>query len=58
MRIILAFGRLAAACLLLGFASQIRAQTDEIQVYDATIAPSGTFDLTLHKGSPHFCFQK
>jgi hypothetical protein len=34
--------------LWLGHASQALAQTDEIQVYDAAIAPVGTFNLTLH----------
>lgn len=36
--------------LLLGFGrpSGAQAQTDEIQVYDATIAPTGAFNLTLH----------
>ena len=34
--------------LWLGHASPALAQTDEIQVYDATIAPVGTFNLTLH----------
>ena len=34
--------------LWLGHASPALAQTDEIQVYDATIAPIGTFNLTLH----------
>src|ERR1700690_2961257 len=36
-----------AAILMLGLA-RARAQTDEIQVYDASIAPVGTFNLTLH----------
>jgi hypothetical protein len=34
--------------LWFGQASPAFAQTDEIQVYDATIAPIGTFNLTLH----------
>jgi hypothetical protein len=34
-----AFGCVSAPC---------RAQTDEIQVYDAEIAPTGAFNLTLH----------
>src|ERR1700681_4014893 len=48
VRIILRFGR--AAVLLLGFleAQRGHAQTDEIQVYDASIAAIGAFDLTLH----------
>jgi hypothetical protein len=38
---------LLAICLLLAPLAA-RAQTDEIQVYDATIAPPGTFNLMLH----------
>jgi hypothetical protein len=38
----------ALAILLLGHASAARAQTDEIQVYDAEIAAPGVFNLTLH----------
>ncbi len=34
--------------MLLGGASSAFAQTDEIQVYDAAIAPTGAFNLTLH----------
>ena len=34
--------------LWLGHASPALAQTDEIQVYDAIIAPIGAFNLTLH----------
>lgn len=34
--------------LCLGHAASVRAQTDEIQVYDAAIAPTGAFNLTLH----------
>ena len=34
--------------LLLGVAGSAQAQTDEIQVYDAAIAPVGAFNLTLH----------
>lgn len=41
-----AFSLLAAFVLLAPLAA--RAQTDEIQVYDATIAPPGTFNLTVH----------
>jgi hypothetical protein len=36
------------ALLWLGHASLAPAQTDEIQVYDAAIAPTGAFNLTLH----------
>ncbi len=39
----------AAACLVLVFSSAgARAQTDEIQVYDAAIAAPGTFNLMVH----------
>jgi len=38
----------AAAALALAMATGIRAQTDEIQVYDASVAAPGTFNLTLH----------
>jgi hypothetical protein len=48
MRIILRFGRVALLLLGLGQASQTNAQTDEIQVYDAAIAPTGAFNLTVH----------
>ena len=41
-----AFSLLAVLFLLAPLAA--RAQTDEIQVYDATIAPPGTFNLMLH----------
>jgi hypothetical protein len=34
--------------MLIGFASGAGAQTDEIQVYDASVAPTGAFNLTLH----------
>ena len=34
--------------LWLGHASPALAQTDEIQVYDGAIAPTGAFNLTLH----------
>jgi len=42
-----------AACMVamlswLGYPSPVLAQTDEIQVYDAAIAPTGAFNLTLH----------
>jgi hypothetical protein len=39
-------GCLAVLCV--GFCSAALAQTDEIQVYDAQIAPVGVFNLTLH----------
>jgi hypothetical protein len=38
----------AVMWLCLGRAPSALAQTDEIQVYDAAIAPSGAFNLTLH----------
>ena len=38
----------AVILLWLGHASSALAQTDEIQVYDAAIAPPGAFNLTLH----------
>jgi hypothetical protein len=43
-------GALCAIMTLAGVwqSSPARAQTDEIQVYDASIAPTGAFDLTLH----------
>jgi hypothetical protein len=44
----LSCGRLAAILPFIAFASPCHAQTDEIQVYDATIAPVGAFNLTLH----------
>ena len=48
MRIV-PLARILAACLpILGSASPALAQTDEIQVYDAAIAPTGAFNLTLH----------
>jgi len=34
--------------MLIGFAGRAGAQTDEIQVYDATVAATGAFNLTLH----------
>lgn len=46
MRIIRAAGCLVAIWLC--HAIPAFAQTDEIQVYDATIAPTGAFNLTLH----------
>jgi hypothetical protein len=48
VRILLSCGRFAAILIFIGFAPACRAQTDEIQVYDAAIAPAGTFNLTLH----------
>lgn len=42
------FGRVAFACSWLGWATLTRAQTDEIQVYDAQIAAPGTWSLGLH----------
>ena len=47
MRIILR-SVLAIGVLWLGCVASVRAQTDEIQVYDAGIAPTGAFNLTLH----------
>lgn len=38
----------ALAVVFLLWPLAARAQTDEIQVYDASIAPQGTFNLTLH----------
>jgi hypothetical protein len=48
MRIVPLSGCAVVALLRLGHASLARAQTDEIQVYDAAIAPTGAFNLTLH----------
>jgi hypothetical protein len=48
MRIILRPSGVAAALLPLAWASTARAQTDEIQVYDASIAKPGVFNLTWH----------
>jgi hypothetical protein len=48
MRTIQTFARLSAVLLWLSFSLRVCAQTDEIQVYDATIAPTGVFNLTLH----------
>jgi hypothetical protein len=48
MRIVSRQGGLAFALSSLAFAGGVRAQTDEIQVYDAQIASPGTFNLTLH----------
>lgn len=48
MRIILRIAQGVVVFLWLGYASHLRAQTDEIQVYDAAIAPPGAFNLTWH----------
>lgn len=48
MRIIRFAGPFAAMLSCLGHTSLAQAQTDEIQVYDAAIAPTGAFNLTLH----------
>jgi hypothetical protein len=48
MRIILRLSGIAPALLSLAWASTAGAQTDEIQVYDATIAKPGVFNLTWH----------
>jgi hypothetical protein len=48
MRIILQIASLAIAILYFSFSTGAYAQTDEIQVYDAAIAPTGAFNLTLH----------
>src|SRR5271155_605743 len=48
MRIVSLAGRVVVILLWLGFGLPALAQTDEIQVYDATIAPTGAFNLTLH----------
>jgi hypothetical protein len=48
MRIIPRFIGVALASSGIAHAPQIQAQTDEIQVYDAAIAPTGAFNLTLH----------
>src|SRR5258708_5109808 len=48
MRIIQRLNVLAIILLSLGCASIARAQTDEIQVYDAEIAAPGVFNLTWH----------
>ena len=53
-RICHVLGRVAAtrfpilAVLCLAWSASIHAQTDEIQVYDAYIAPPGVFNLTVH----------
>jgi hypothetical protein len=48
MRIDHVAGCVVAVSLWFAYASSAFAQTDEIQVYDATIAPTGAFNLTLH----------
>ena len=48
MRIILRFSRVAIILLGIGRATGVHGQTDEIQVYDAAIASTGAFNLTLH----------
>ncbi len=48
MRITLRIGRAATVLLWILQASQAQGQTDEIQVYDAAIAPTGAFNWTLH----------
>lgn len=40
--------RFIGVAIVLFGSAQARAQTDEIQVYDAAIAPTGAFNLTLH----------
>jgi hypothetical protein len=48
VRIRLRFGRTATVLLWFLLASRAHGQTDEIQVYDAAIAPAGAFNLTVH----------
>lgn len=48
MRIVPLAGHLLLALFWFGDCSRAQAQTDEIQVYDAAIAPTGAFNLTLH----------
>ena len=48
MRIIHRGWRLAMALAWLACTSEAFAQTDEVQVYDAAIAATGAFNLTLH----------
>jgi hypothetical protein len=48
MRIVPLAGCVVAMLLWFGHPSPAHAQTDEIQVYDATIAPTGAFNITLH----------
>jgi hypothetical protein len=39
---------LAVAAVCLFGAAPVLAQTDEIQVYDGSLAPKGVFNLTVH----------
>ena len=48
MRIIQTLGCFSVVLLWLSFSLRVCAQTDEIQVYDATIAPTGAMNITLH----------
>lgn len=48
MTFIFGFARAAPLAVWLLQASSAHAQTDEIQVYDAAIAPVGAFNVTLH----------
>jgi hypothetical protein len=48
MRIVPLSGGVVVMLLWLGHPSPALAQTDEIQVYDAAIAPTGAYNLTLH----------
>lgn len=48
MRMVSYVCRMVGVLWWLGYASSVFAQTDEIQVYDAAIAPTGAFNLTLH----------
>lgn len=48
MRIVSLACVVASIWMLLGSGPSALAQTDEIQVYDAAIAPTGAFNLTLH----------
>ncbi|GAC1676943.1 MAG: hypothetical protein NVS9B2_27710 [Steroidobacteraceae bacterium] len=48
MKTLVSFRLLATSLLVLSAASKGRAQTDEIQVYDAAIAPINAYNLTIH----------
>jgi hypothetical protein len=48
MRIILRIAGMAVSFWGIAQSTLVFAQTDEIQVYDAAIAPTGAFNLTLH----------
>ena len=48
MRIIPRVAAFVVVSFLLGYTPRVSAQTDEIQVYDAAIVPTGKFGLTLH----------